>query len=203
MTEEKRLPPPLPARRPAAPAPRAAAPKPAVAAAPSRAATGQEKFTFFWKGPYSNWHLRSFEVDRIVYSCGEQWMMAEKARLFGDKAAERKIMASANPKEQKALGREVTPFDEDVWNANARAIVKRGRIAQFSQHPDMLEALLATEGTTLVEASPYDQIWGIGLRQTDPRALSRSTWRGTNWLGEVLTEVREELALRHVPGMGA
>lgn len=189
MAEERRMPPPV--RRPPPPARRPVV----VEAAP------EERFTFFWQGMFSNWYSRRFEVDSVVYSQGEQWMMAGKARLFGDAEAERRIMASSNPKEQKAIGRGVVPFDEDVWNANAKEIVKQGRLAQFSQHPDMLEALLATEGTTLVEASPYDKIWGIGLSANDPRARSRSTWKGLNWLGEVLTEVREELALRRRMGL--
>lgn len=53
--------------------------------------------------------------------------------------------------------------------------------------------MLDTAGTTLVEASPYDRIWGIGLAASNPKALDRKMWRGTNWLGQALTEVREEI----------
>lgn len=161
----------------------------------------EEKFTFFWHGPFSQWHASRFEIDGVSYSHAEQWMMAEKARLFGDADVERQIMAATNPKAQKALGRKVRGFDERIWNANAKPIVKNGSLAKFSQNSVLLEALLATDGTTLVEASPYDKVWGIGLAIGDPRSLSRSTWQGTNWLGEVLTETREELALLRKPAL--
>tara|TARA_Y100000034_G_scaffold125150_2_gene174323 strand:+ start:2916 stop:3398 length:483 start_codon:yes stop_codon:yes gene_type:complete len=154
----------------------------------------EEKFTFFWDGPFSQW-LRgfSFKVDDVEYSTAEQYMMAEKARLFDDNATLKKIMATSSPKEQKALGREVKNFDAGKWNAVAKDVVKKANLAKFRQNPKLKDQLLATEGTTLVEASPYDKIWGIGLRENDARALDRQTWQGTNWLGEVLTQVREEI----------
>ena len=153
-----------------------------------------EKFTFFWRtrSPFSNWHISPFEIDGIWYNCSEQWMMAEKARLFDDKKILIKILASTEPRDQKALGRLVQGFDKAKWDAIAREIVYKGCVAKFSQNPKLKEALLATEGTTMVEASPVDCIWGIGLAEDDPRALDRSKWLGTNWLGEVLDRVREE-----------
>lgn len=153
----------------------------------------KEAFTFFSRDEFSQWHLQDFTVDGIVYNCAEQFMMAQKARLFGDKETEAKIMASTSPKEQKALGRLVANFDPEIWNANAKAIVFRGNYAKFTQNPDLLAKLAATDGTTLVEASPWDKIWGIGLDADDPRASDRSTWLGTNWLGETITDVREAL----------
>lgn len=152
-----------------------------------------EQFTFFWSGPFSNWYPSAFEVDGVKYNCSEQYMMAEKARLFNDDAALTKILAYTNPKDQKACGRLVQKFNREKWDAVARDVVYKGCLAKFSQNPDLKEALLATVGTSLVEASPYDRIWGIGLAKEDPRALNRSKWRGTNWLGEVLDRVREKL----------
>lgn len=152
-----------------------------------------EKFTFFWNGPYSQWHPSVFMVNEMTFSHAEQFMMYSKAALFHDKDIARKIMESNNPKKQKALGREVKSFDKDAWDVIAWSIVKQGSLAKFSQNLDLLELLAATVGTTLVEASPYDDIWGIGLGEWDPRCLNRSTWKGTNWLGEILTEVRIEL----------
>lgn len=153
---------------------------------------GEERFTFFWRGPLSNWHLRSFVVDDVTYCCVEQFMMAEKARLFGDRIHERAIMASTEPAGHKALGRRVRGFDATAWNREAKGIVLRGSVAKFSQNDDLLDVICATEGTTLVEASPYDTIWGIGLREADPRARNRATWAGLNRLGEVLTEARDD-----------
>ena len=87
----------------------------------------------------------------------------------------------------------VAGFNKEQWEQVARDVVYKGCYAKFTQNQDLKQALLATAGTTLVEASPEDRIWGIGLRKTDPRALNRATWRGTNWLGEILTKVREDL----------
>ena len=152
-----------------------------------------EQFTFFWSGVFSNWHPSSFEIDGVWYNCSEQWMMSSKARLFGDTATLAKIMASPDPREQKAYGRLVQGFNKVKWDTVARDVVYKGCYAKFSQNPDLKKDLLATVGTTLVEASPEDRIWGVGLRKDDPRAKDRSKWRGTNWLGEVLMKVREDL----------
>ena len=152
-----------------------------------------EQFTFFWNGPFSQWHTSPFIIEGKTYMTAEQYMMYCKAMFFDDVDVALQIMETENPREQKALGRKVSSFDADSWSNVAQAIVKEGTRAKFSQNPDLLEKLVATVGTTLVEASPYDKIWGIGLRETDLKCLDRSTWRGTNWLGEILTEVRIEL----------
>jgi ribA/ribD-fused uncharacterized protein len=153
----------------------------------------KENFTMFWSGPFSQWHPSTFVIDGVTYNCAEQYMMAEKARLFGDKSAEAKIMSTSDPDSQKRWGREVRGFDVDKWNAVAQDIVYRASKAKFTQNDDLKATLVATVGTTLVEASPYDTIWGIGLRKEDPRAMDRATWRGTNWLGIALTRVRNEI----------
>jgi ribA/ribD-fused uncharacterized protein len=164
-----------------------------------------EKFTFFLKGPLSQWHgpLRSkdgkvrndsrFEIDCVVYNCAEQYMMAEKSRIFCDGDTLDLIMDAKHPRDQQALGRTVAKFDKDVWEAKARDVVYKGNFAKFSQNPHLAEALFATAGTTLVECNPEDAVWGIALSIDDPRRLDRKTWRGTNWLGEVLTKVRDDL----------
>ena len=152
-----------------------------------------EKFTFFWSGPFSNWHPSPFQIVGTWYNCVEQFMMSEKARLFKDPATLSRIMSAVDPREQKAYGRQVVGFNKEKWEALARKVVYLGCYAKFTQNQDLLKALMATAGTTLVEANPRDCIWGIGLRKTDPRAQDRLTWRGTNWLGEVLTQVREDL----------
>ena len=152
-----------------------------------------EQFEFFWSGPFSQWYPSVFIIGQFQYSCAEQYMMAEKARLFGDKIMEEAIMDTADPAAQKQYGRQVANFDDKTWKAHARDIVKQGSMAKYSQNPHLLKTLLATGTKTIVEASPEDRVWGIGLRKTDPRAQRRETWRGTNWLGQVLTEVRDEL----------
>lgn len=152
-----------------------------------------EKFTFFWHGPFSQWHRSYFKLDGVRYSCSEQFMMAQKAVLFGDLESARKIMDTFDPKIMKAVGRGVLGFSHETWEANCMAIVASANIAKFSQNEDLGDLLKATAGTTLVEASPFDRIWGIGLPENDVRAGSRKTWRGENRLGRILTEVRLEL----------
>ncbi|XP_019853895.1 PREDICTED: uncharacterized protein LOC100638431 [Amphimedon queenslandica] len=155
----------------------------------------EEKFTFFWQSqsPFSQWHPSEFKIDGITFCCCEQYMMYQKAILFGDDEAAQKILDTSEPREQKAIGRTVRNFDDKVWKENCRDIVKRGNKAKFTQNEDLKEKLMSTIGTTLVEASPRDRIWGIGLGASNPKALNRKTWRGTNWLGQAITEVREEI----------
>jgi ribA/ribD-fused uncharacterized protein len=159
-----------------------------------------EQFTLFWAGIFSQWYQADFVIDDVRYCCCEQYMMAEKAKLFGDGKTLAQIMGTRDPKQQKKLGRQVAGFDKDVWERieeNGKPycwnIVYQGNVAKFQQNPGLGELLQKTAGTTLVEASPYDKIWGIGLGEDDPRAKERSQWQGTNWLGEVLTQVREDL----------
>jgi ribA/ribD-fused uncharacterized protein len=152
-----------------------------------------EQFTFFWSGPFSQWHGCRFTIDGVVYNCTEQYMMAGKARLFGDAATEKLILAAKKPGEQKSLGRKVRPFDNEIWLAAARTIVYRGSEAKFTQNEGLFGRLMATKGTTLVEASPLDPLWGIGIAEDDPRARDRAQWQGQNWLGEILTQLRNDL----------
>ncbi|SIS88445.1 NADAR family protein [Insolitispirillum peregrinum] len=152
-----------------------------------------ETFTFFWSGPFSQWHPCSFSEGDVPYACAEQYMMAKKALLFGDLEIHAQIMAAPTPRKQKALGRKIQGFQAEVWQRVARAIVYQGNYYKFTQDPELRAVLLATAGTTLVEASPEDRIWGIGLAEDNPAALDRSTWQGSNWLGECLTDLRGDL----------
>lgn len=153
-----------------------------------------DKFTFFWNGPFSQWYRSLFTIDGITYNCAEQYMMHQKALMMGDTESAKEIMnAGYDPRTHKALGRKVRPFDAKLWNEKCKEVVYKGSYAKFTQNRDLWEELKATAGTTLVEASPYDKIWGIGLYEDDPRAKKRETWLGTNWLGEVLTQVRIDL----------
>lgn len=154
-----------------------------------------EQFTYFWSNnsPFSNWHKADFEVEGVKFNCSEQYMMYNKALLFDDTEIAGKILQTTNPGKQKALGRKVKNFNQKVWEENCKNIVYQGNYAKFTQNEQLLLRLLKTEGTTIVEASPVDTIWGIGLAEDDPRAKDRSKWRGKNWLGEVLTSLRENL----------
>lgn len=151
-----------------------------------------DKFVLFYGGFLSQWYPVRFQVDGVTYVTAEQYMMAMKADYFGDDTAKAKIMATSDPSEQKAIGRTVKNFDREAWDAVSRGFVYKANMAKFSL--DFLKSqLLATGDRELVEASPYDRIWGIGLAVDDPKALDKSQWRGTNWLGETLMKVREDL----------
>jgi len=152
-----------------------------------------EKFTFFWSGPFSQWYPAQFIIEGKTFTCAEQYMMYKKAEFFGDKEIAEKIMQVNDPKTQKMLGRKVSGFNVDEWNKNAKAFVYMGNYHKFIQNPKLLEKLMETKGTTLVEASPYDTIWGIGLSEDNINIFNRDKWRGTNWLGEVLTSLRDDL----------
>src|SRR5262245_59455106 len=153
------------------------------------------EFTFFFTeaSPFSQWFRCSFTAAEVRFNCAEQYMMHGKALLFGDAAIAAEILAADHPRQHKALGRKVKGFDDAVWKRERIAIVRAGSHAKFTQNAELRELLLATAPTTLVEASPYDKIWGIGLAASDPRAQDRAQWRGQNLLGQILTELRDEL----------
>lgn len=142
----------------------------------------------------SQWWPAPFTVDGVSYATCEHYMMAGKARLFGDTAMEAKILAARHPRTAKRLGRQVRDFAQDRWEAERFGIVVAANVAKFSQHEDLRAFLLATKKRVLVEASPTDRIWGIGLTRDDPRADSPSRWRGLNLLGFALMEARERLS---------
>lgn len=161
-------------------------------------------FYYFWghqpsktgkmtKSCLSQWFESGFEHQSIHYPTAEHWMMAEKARLFKDSEIEHLIIAAKTAKEAKALGRKVRGFDPQCWEANAYEIVKKGNELKFSQSADLKAFLSSTSNKVLVEASPLDRIWGIGLAASDWRAQEVSHWQGRNLLGFALMEVRDKL----------
>lgn len=153
------------------------------------------KFVFFYNGVLSNWTQTPF-VDLntfIPYNCSEQFMMHKKALLFNDIETALKILKEKHPREQKALGRTVTNFNKEVWDQQARQIVYEGCHYKFIQNRDAYNYLTSTDGYYLVEASPYDTVWGIGLGEHDKAVNDPKNWKGTNWLGQVLTALREDL----------
>jgi len=138
----------------------------------------------------SQWWNCRFEIDGITYLSAEHYMMAEKARLFTDDDALRHILQAASPGAAKAFGREVRNFDDAAWEEARFDIVVRGNFGKFGQNEALRDYLLTTGEKVLVEASPVDSIWGIGLAADDPRAEDPTQWQGANLLGFALMQVR-------------
>lgn len=141
----------------------------------------------------SQWWQSPFAVDGVEYATAEHWMMASKARLFDDAEAERTALAAAGPALAKKAGRLVRGFDEAVWERERSGIVVEGSVHKFRQDDRLRDYLLGTGDRVLVEASPMDRIWGIGLAADDERAQDPARWRGINLLGFALMEARERL----------
>ncbi|MFJ9111817.1 NADAR family protein [Streptomyces sp. NPDC102283] len=141
----------------------------------------------------SQWWPSPFTVAGVTYASAEHWMMAGKARLFGDLEAERAAVSATSPAAAKKAGRLVRGFDEDVWIRERFALVVAGSAHKFGQAPELGGFLLGTGDRVLVEASPLDRIWGIGLAADDERVERPQEWRGLNLLGFALMEARERL----------
>jgi hypothetical protein len=153
----------------------------------------KEGFALFYAGPFSNWYKCKFIIDGVTYSTSEQHMMLRKAVTFNDYITASKILKTSDAKKQKALGRLVNGYDDDVWNNCRYQAVLEGCLAKFEQNLDIRQLLLSTEDLELVEASPFDVIWGIGMDASHPDATNKAKWKGQNLLGKVLVEVRETL----------
>ncbi|MFF2023354.1 NADAR family protein [Streptomyces sp. NPDC058171] len=141
----------------------------------------------------SQWYPSPFSVEGVAYATAEHWMMAAKARLFDDPEAERAALTAAHPGAAKAAGRRVRNFDEALWAGERLALVVQGNVHKFGQHPALGRFLLATGSRVLVEASPHDRIWGIGVTADDARASDPRQWPGLNLLGFALMRARTEL----------
>ena len=165
---------------------------------------GQPKYLLFWghrppaaggvgKGCLSQWWPAPFTVEGISYRSAEHFMMTAKALLFGDISSADRIRAAPHPRAAKALGRDVREFDEQRWAERRFDLVVTGNLAKFRQHPDLRDYLLGTGNRVIVEASPVDRIWGIGLAASDERATTPEHWPGLNVLGFALMEARHRL----------
>lgn len=163
-----------------------------------------ERFTFFWgrsgeTSYLSNWYISDFEFKGHVFHSGEQMFMWQKAILFGDKEIAETILQTpvttfSDNKKIKNLGRMVKNFDEETWSEHREDLIYEGLLEKFRQNESLKSKLLSTGDTIIVEASPYDRVWGIGLSRYDYDALDPSKWRGLNLLGEVLMRVRRTLS---------
>ena len=170
------------------------------------------KYLLFWghkperdgqigAGCLSQWWPAEFTVEGVQFRTAEHYMMWRKAMLFGDPESAERIVAAGHPRQAKMLGRGVAGFDNDVWVAERSGIVVEASVAKFGQHAELREFLLGTGARVLVEASPTDRIWGIGLAASDDRAIDPTQWRGLNLLGFALMRARE--ILRAAPEAGA
>jgi len=162
------------------------------------------KFLFFWghspkregtvdASCLSQWFPRAFEIDGVRYATAEHFMMASKAKLFADEKAHAEILRAKSPAEAKAAGREVRNYDDAKWDRARFDAVVRGNVAKFGQHEDLRAFLVSTGDRVLVEASPRDTIWGIGMGASNPDAKDPSKWRGRNLLGFALMVARATL----------
>lgn len=165
------------------------------------------KFVFFWRNTppkegrigkqcLSQWWESPFVVKGVLYQCAEQYMMAEKARLFQDEEMLQKILKANHPQQMKKLGRMVQNFEDAIWDKHCFDIVKKGNLEKFSQNKDLWNFMKGTKERILVEASPRDRIWGIGMEETNLDAENPMKWRGKNLLGFALMKAREELLER-------
>ncbi len=156
------------------------------------------EYIFFWhedgeNGWFSQWYDAPFVIEGITYQTCEQYMMAKKALLFEDIKYYFAILAELTPSACKKLGRDSRNFKADKWDACKEEIVYNANYAKFSQNHELKEKLLATGNAILVEASPFDKTWGIGMRATAPGANDPSCWKGQNLLGSILMRVRSHL----------
>ena len=163
-------------------------------------------YVFFWghtaksgsvgKECLSQWYPAAFTEDGVVYPSAEHYMMAGKARLFEDAHALSAILTAATPADAKKLGREVRGFVDAVWKQHCSRIVVSASLLKFGQNPKLGDFLLGTGDSVVVEASPRDRIWGIGMGQNNPAARDPRQWRGQNLLGFALMAARHELRAR-------
>ena len=155
-----------------------------------------KNYKFFWtsNSPGSNWYPSKFVLDGITFISAEQAMMYYKAKTFGDGPVAEKILKETSQRKIKALGRQVSNFNEKIWTVVSRPIMVRILSAKFSQNSECRDWLMYPSDAYFVEASPYDKIWGIGLTEDDPLAQDEATWKGENRLGDSLNETRDNFS---------
>lgn len=152
-----------------------------------------DKYVFFYGGICSQWYPSKFIIDGIEYNCAEQYMMAKKADLFKDKEHYDLIMDTDDPSWQKAFGRAVKNFNKEEWEKVAKKHVYDANYAKFDQNDELCIELMSYGEKEIVEASPTDKIWGIGLSLDNKDIYDRRLWNGMNWLGETIMKVKNDL----------
>lgn len=144
-------------------------------------------------GYLSNWYHSDFMVDGMKFSSMEQFMMYRKAVCFHDNLIAKQILETEDVAAIKALGREVSNYDDHVWNGVRQITVYEGLLAKFSQNDDLKKKLTSTGNAILAECAVRDRIWGIGLSMHDPRRMNPKQWNGKNLLGYTLMMVRDKV----------
>ncbi len=144
-------------------------------------------------GFLSNWYLSDFVINGITFSSMEQYMMYEKAVLFGDNDVAAQILDTDNAGKIKALGRAVVNYNDVIWNGMRQVIIYDGLMEKFCQNEELKKMLLDTEDAILAECAVQDRIWGIGCSMTDDKRFDIAQWEGENLLGFSLMRVREKL----------
>lgn len=166
----------------------------------TRKLTIRDGFALFWREWPSNWEASPFNIGEVRYNCVEQWMMAEKARTFGDFDSLRAIMDASHPREQKSLGRTVANYNEERWSKVRFDVVVMGTVEKYRQNPHLKALLLAVPpDVQFVEASPYDRIWGIGMDEHDPRSTDPAKWLGLNLLGKAIDAAAAKIRAESPP----
>jgi ribA/ribD-fused uncharacterized protein len=155
--------------------------------------TIRENYALFWGGVFSNWYKSKFEVKGVYFNCVEQFMMACKALQFNDHETLELIMKSNDPSAQKAYGRKIRNYDDTIWKQIRYPVVREGVFAKFDQNPHLQTVLLNTDPFIIVESSPKDIIWGVGLAADHKDVTNPGMWKGTNLLGMALMDVRATL----------
>lgn len=148
-------------------------------------------FSNWWKDPKKKSGPQFTDNDGNKYCCTEQYMMYKKALLFGDDNSAKCILDTTDPREMKDLGRKVTGFDEKEWNNSREQIMIDGLMYKFSQNKNLYTFILSTGDKILVEASPYDKIWGVGMDEATIKKTG--SFNGENLLGKCLMKVRADL----------
>ncbi|MCJ1471097.1 hypothetical protein MMC07_009745 [Pseudocyphellaria aurata] len=153
---------------------------------------------FFWMhyeepyGPLCQWYAADVtDTDGRIFATAEHFMMYHKALTFGDQEAAEAITRSTDPEEAKKLGRQVKAYDDAVWSQKRWDVVYQGNFLKFQQHPELRTLLTQTQNRRIVEASPYDRIWGVGFPAET--ALQHQEEWGQNLLGQVMEAVRKAL----------
>ncbi len=153
-----------------------------------------DTYVYFYTNEFSNFHICSFTFHGFVFGNTEQAFMWQKAMTFGDLDMAQKILETPDdPMGVKHMGRMVKGYDDTIWSSVREQVMLDVNLAKYSQNEYLKTMLLDTGSRIMVEASPVDRIWGVGLSENDPEILEETNWLGQNLLGHVLMAVRTSL----------
>lgn len=155
-----------------------------------------EHYTAFYSRhcPCSNFHPSKFTLDGIEYEHNEQYYQHQKSIVNGDTKRASAVLKASDPYDCYKIGSEVVVKDRE-WENKSLEIMERGCLAKFTQNKDLAKFLLSTGNTVLLEASPVDKFFGIGMSLNNPELFQPEKWPdgATNWLGKILSKTRAAL----------